>query len=190
MEMDDAAAVTRVRAGEKECFRVLVERHSHEVFRLAFRMMGNEQDAEEVVQDTFLRAYRSLDRFQSRSSFGTWLYRIAANRCYDLLDQRKSRPEPQPEIAPDEPPLEERIPSHTAGPERKLLSQEIGVRVQAGIDRLTPSERTAFVLRHFEGRSIEEIARVLEIGLGATKNSIHRAVQKLRQELEPLRATR
>jgi len=190
MEMDDAAAVTRVRAGEKDCFRVLVERHSHDVFRLAFRMMGNEQDAEEVVQDTFLRAYRSLDRFQSRSSFGTWLYRIAANRCYDLLDQRKSRPEPQPQTDLEAPPLEHQIPSDRPSPERNLLSQEIGMRVQSGIDRLTPSERTAFVLRHFEGRSIEEIAETLKIGLGATKNSIHRAVQKLRQELEPLRATR
>src|SRR6266566_4562747 len=89
MEMDDAAAVARVRSGDKDTFRLLVERHSQTIFRLAFRMMENEQDAEEVVQETFLRAYRALDGFESRANFGTWIYRIALNRCYDLLDQRK-----------------------------------------------------------------------------------------------------
>jgi RNA polymerase sigma-70 factor, ECF subfamily len=190
MAMDDAAVVARVRAGEKDCFRVLVERHSHEIFRLAFRMMGNEHDAEEVVQDTFLRAYRSLDRFELRSSFSTWIYRIATNRCYDLLDQRKSRPEPSPAFDPEEPRPEDQIPSAMPGPERSLLSGEIAERLRSVMFQLTAAERTAFVLRHYEGQSIEEIAKILNIGPGAAKNSIHRAVQKLRQELQPLRAAR
>jgi RNA polymerase sigma-70 factor, ECF subfamily len=190
MAMDDAAVVARVRAGEKDCFRLLVERHSHDIFRLAFRMMGNEQDAEEVVQDTFLRAYRGLDRFESRSSFSTWIYRIATNRCYDLLDQRKSRPEPVVVGDAEEERPEDRIPSSSPGPDRALLSGEIAERLRLVMFQLTASERTAFVLRHFEGQSIEEIAKVLNIGPGAAKNSIHRAVQKLRQELEPLRAAR
>src|SRR5262249_55689731 len=190
MAMDDAAVVARARAGETDCFRLLVERHSHEIFRLAFRMMGNEPDAEEIVQDTFLRAYRSLDRFESRSSFSTWLYRIATNRCYDLLEQRRSRPEPVPVSDPAEAPIEERVPSLSPGPDRYLLSGEIGARLRSVMKQLTASERTAFVLRHFEGQSIEEIARILKIGQGAAKNSIHRAVQKLRQELEPLRVAR
>jgi RNA polymerase sigma-70 factor, ECF subfamily len=190
MAMDDAAVVARVRAGEKDCFRLLVERHSHDIFRLAFRMMGNEQDAEEAVQDTFLRAYRSLDRFESRSSFSTWIYRIATNRCYDLLDQRKSRPEPVPVLEPGEPSPEERIPSATPGPERTLLSGEIADHLRSVMFQLSAAERTAFVLRHCEGQSIEEIAKTLKIGEGAAKNSVHRAVQKLRQALEPLRATR
>jgi len=80
MELDDAAAVARVRAGEKDAFRLLVERHSQTIFRLAFRMMENEQDAEEIVQDTFLRAYRAIDGFESRANFGTWIYRIALLR--------------------------------------------------------------------------------------------------------------
>lgn len=84
MEMDDAAAVARVKAGDKDSFRLLVERHTQPLFRLAFRMLENEKDAEEVVQETFLRAYRGLDRFEARSNFGTWIYRIALNRCYDF----------------------------------------------------------------------------------------------------------
>src|SRR6266478_8483264 len=101
MEMDDAAAVARVRSGEKDTFRLLVERHSQIIFGLAFRMMENEQDAEEIVQETFVRAYRALDGFESRANFGTWIYRIAVNRCYDLLKQRKSRHEVHSKEEPD-----------------------------------------------------------------------------------------
>jgi len=189
MEMDDAAAVARVRAGEKDAFRLLVERHSQTIFRLAFRMMENEQDAEEIVQDTFLRAYRALNGFESRSNFGTWIYRIAVNRCYDLLDQRKSRHEVHSKEEPDADELDlvEQIPATSPSPERSLLSSEIEVRVRSAMKQLTAGERTAFVLRHFEGRSVEEIARVLNVREGAAKNRVHRAVQKLRQHLQPLR---
>ena len=190
MEMDDAAAVARVRSGEKDTFRLLVERHSQTIFRLAFRMMENEQDAEEIVQETFLRAYRALDGFESRANFGTWIYRIALNRCYDFLNQRKSRPMIQPQEDPDVPAAIEQIPTKNPTPERSLMSQEIDTRVRSAMEHLTAGERTAFVLRHFEGCSIEEIARVLNVREGAARNSVHRAVLKLRQELQPLRASR
>lgn len=188
MEMDDATAVARVRAGDKDAFRLLVERHSHPIFRLAFRMMENETEADEVVQDTFLRAYRALDGFKSQANFGTWIYRIALNRCYDLLSQRKSRPVMQPrEDDPDVPSALEQIPARSPNPERTLLSREIEARVRAAIEQLTAGERTAFVLRHFEGRSIEEIARMLNVRQGSAKNRVHRAVKKLREQLAPLR---
>ena len=190
MEMDDAAAVARVRSGDKDTFRLLVERHSQTIFRLAFRMMENEQDAEEVVQETFLRAYRALDGFESRANFGTWIYRIALNRCYDLLDQRKSRPVMQPQEDPDAPDLIEQIPTTNPNPERRVLSQEIEVRVRSAMEQLTTGERIAFVLRHLEGRSIEEIARALNVRQGLAKNRVHRAVKKLRQQLQPLRISR
>src|ERR1700681_1172404 len=91
MEEHDGGAVERARSGDSDAFRLLVERHSRHVFRLAFRMTGNEQDAEDVVQDTFLRAYRQLKNYESRASFSTWLYRIAANACLDLIRSRKRR---------------------------------------------------------------------------------------------------
>ena len=190
MEMDDAAAVARVRSGDKDSFRLLVERHSQTIFRLAFRMMENEQDAEEVVQETFLRAYRALDGFESRANFGTWIYRIALNRCYDLLAQRKSRPITQSREDPDAPDLVEQIPTTNPNPERSVLSREIEVRVRSAMEQLTTGERIAFVLRHFEGRSIEEIARALNVRQGLAKNRVHRAVKKLRQQLQPLRTFR
>src|SRR5439155_4631343 len=92
MDATEAAAVlARARQGDSEAFRALIERHSRSVFRLAFRMTGNEQDAEDVVQESFLRAYRQLGRFESRSNFGTWLYRITANCAVDLMRARQAR---------------------------------------------------------------------------------------------------
>src|SRR3979490_2900789 len=111
MEMEDAAAVARVKAGDKDTFCLLVARPSQKIFRFAFCLMENEQDAEEIVQETFLRAYRALDGFESRSNFGTWIYRIALNRCYDLLAQRKSRPITQPQEDPDAQAAIEQIPT-------------------------------------------------------------------------------
>src|SRR4029077_5813659 len=96
MECNDETAVARARAGDADAFRVLVERHSRPLFRLGFRMTGNESDAEDVVQETFLRAYRQLARFDERASFGTWLYRIAANYALDLVRARNRRCEQPP----------------------------------------------------------------------------------------------
>src|SRR5438128_10120710 len=93
MEDSDAVAVARARAGDQDAFGMLVERHSIRLFQLVYRMTGNEQDAEDLVQETFLRAYKQLNRFQSRAGLGTWLYRIAANCSLDLLRRRKRRGE-------------------------------------------------------------------------------------------------
>src|SRR5947208_7306244 len=92
MDASEAAAVlARAQQGDGDAFRALVERHSRSVFRLAFRMTGNEQDAEDVVQESFLRAYRQLGRFESRANFGTWLYRIVANCSVDLMRSKQAR---------------------------------------------------------------------------------------------------
>src|SRR5512142_191921 len=93
METEAAVVLARARQGDEEAFRDLVERHSRPLFRLAFRMTGNEQDAEDVVQESFLRAFRELGRFDERSGFGTWLYRIAANCSFDLMRSRQRRHE-------------------------------------------------------------------------------------------------
>src|ERR1700741_1572070 len=91
MEITDAAVVAQVLAGDKDAFRLLVERHSRSVYRVAYRMTNDREDSEEIVQETFLRAYKSLDRFELRANFGTWLYRIAVNRALDFLSARKVR---------------------------------------------------------------------------------------------------
>jgi RNA polymerase sigma-70 factor (ECF subfamily) len=188
MELTDAAAVSRARTGDTDAFRVLVERHSRSLFRLAFRMTGNQQDAEDVVQDSFMRAYKQLGKFDERASFGTWLYRIAANASLDLVRSRKRR---QEHMAPQDADTEfddtvTALPSSDPTPERMALSGEVRQRVEAAMQELSPTERTAFVLRHFEGMCIEDVSRVLECQPGAAKHSVFRAVQKLRRALEPV----
>jgi RNA polymerase sigma-70 factor (ECF subfamily) len=188
MDESDAAAVARVCAGETEAFRVLVDRYSRKVFRLAYRMTRNEQDAEDVVQETFLRAYRRLRQFESRSSFGTWIFRIAVNASLDLtrkLGRYEQAEQPMIGKEGDAEPLEQ-VPTSEPAPDRLLLSGELKHKVEGVLDSLSPQVRTAFVLRHYEGMAIEEIGSVLGLKASATKNSIYRAVQKLRKELEPL----
>jgi RNA polymerase sigma-70 factor (ECF subfamily) len=186
MEESDAGLITRAREGDPDAFRALVERHSVRLFQLAYRMSGNEQDAEDVVQETFLRAYRQLDRFESRAGFGTWLHRIAANCSLDLLRKRKRRDE---QIDPVELNLVEPMSTlspQALAPDDQVFHREVQQKVEAAMEQLTPMERTAFVLRHFEGKSIDEIGRVLSSGSSATKQSIFRAVQKMRRALEPV----
>ena len=185
MDVTEAAAtLDRARQGDSEAFRTLVERHSRTVFRLAFRLTGNEQDAEDVVQESFLRAYRQLGRFESRANFGTWLYRIVANCAVDLMRAKQAR------LTHCDASLGERADlasSAAPGPERLAASAEIQRRVAEALDGLSPLERAAFTLRHYEGRSIDEISKTLGLGVSAAKHSVFRAVKKLRIVLEPLR---
>jgi RNA polymerase sigma-70 factor (ECF subfamily) len=189
MDLSDGTYVTRARTGDTDAFRALVERHSRSVFRLAFRMTGNEQDAEDVVQESMLRAYKQLSKFDERASFGTWLYRIAANCSLDLVRSRKRRTQnqvtaPEGESELENPVLTVREPG--PNPERIALSGEVREHLSAAMAELSPTERSAFVLRHFEGMCIEDVSRVLGCQPGAAKHSVFRAVQKLRRALEPV----
>ncbi len=189
MEGSDAAAVSRVRAGDSEAFRMLVERHSRNIFRLAYRMTGSEQDAEDVVQETFLKAFRQLNSFEERANFSTWLYRIAVNCALDLMRKRKRHDELHER---DEPDYERGVPhkqAQTSMPDGLLFSIEVRKQVNVALEALSPMERSAFVLRHFEGMSIEEVARALGLRSSAAKHSIFRAVRKMRGALEPLMST-
>ena len=190
MEGTDAAAVAQVLAGDRDAFRVLVDAHSRSIFNLAYRMTGNQEDADEVVQETFLRAYKSLDRFEARSKFSTWVYRIAVNRCLDMLEKKKITGDYTISDDPDPEAQTVQVASTEAGPERQLLSREANEKIASAMKMLTPTERIAFTLRHMEGRSIEEISKTLKVKENAAKNTIFRAVKKLRINLEPLVASR
>jgi len=186
MESLDAAAVALVRAGDRDAFRPIVERYSAMLFRLAYRITGNEADADDIVQETFLRAYRKLDSFDGRSSVSTWLFRIATNCSLDLLDRRKTQPQllaSDPEEREGTP--EERVPSEQPNPERMAYSAEMQASIQAALQSLTSVERTAFVLRHIEGRSVQEIAAALNVRDGSARHSVFRAVEKMRRILAP-----
>src|ERR1700741_2744395 len=134
MEITDAAVVAQVLAGDKDAFRVLVERHSRSVYRVAYRMTNDREDSEEIVQETFLRAYKSLAHFELRANFGTWLYRIAVNRALDFLSSKRTQMQnketytindsPDPDDA-----RQVQLPAANPGPDRILLSAEIKKKV-------------------------------------------------------------
>ena len=187
---DDTETVAQARAGDADAFRRLVERHSRNVFRLAYRMTRNEHDAEDVVQEAFLKAYRGLDRFEERAHFGSWIYRIAANCAYDSLRSRERRQESTDPVAIDDTsngPAPE-LPSGAPGADRLVFGGEVRRRVELAMLRMSTLEKSAFTLRHFEGMCIEEVSRVLECQPGAAKHSVFRAVKKLRAALAPLRS--
>jgi RNA polymerase sigma-70 factor, ECF subfamily len=189
MEVDAGGLIERAQSGDSDAFRLLVEQHSRAIFRLAFRMTGNEQDAEDVVQEAFLRAYKRLSDYEARASFSTWLYRIASNYSLDLIRSRRRHEEKRERGSSEERDILEVLPESSPGPDRIVYGSQVKDRVNAALDELSAQERTAFVLRHFEGLSIEEIGRSLGTGTNATKHSIFRAVQKLRRSLEPVVGT-
>jgi len=190
----DALAVERTLAGDRNAYRILVERHSSNVFRLAYRMTGNRPDAEEVVQEAFLRAYQKLSKFEARANFGTWVYRIAANYAIDRMRQRKKEEARKVEPAVHEEGTESDpvtlVQDAAPTPERLAQSLELKEQMELALAALSHSERTAFVMRHWEGCAIEEIAEVLKSSSGAAKNTVFRAVQKLRLALQPVVTTR
>ena len=182
MNEADAAILARAKSGHREAFRTIVERHSPGVFRVAYRLTRSEQDAEDVVQETFLKAYAELPRFEGRAALATWLYRIAANCAIDLIRRR-----PAVAIdAVDAEPAVMRLASASPGPDREAAGREMREHVDAALKDLTPLERAAFTLRHLEERPVDEICGILGQSPTATRHSIFRAVAKMRRTLAPL----
>ncbi|HEY5610324.1 MAG TPA: RNA polymerase sigma factor [Thermoanaerobaculia bacterium] len=185
MEVTDVAVVEQVLAGNADAFRHLVDRHSRSLFKVAYRMTGNQHDADDVVQEALLRAFRQLETFELRANFGTWVHRITVNCALDLLRARQ-RHRAANDHPDEEGSLIDSVPTSEPAQDRLLLNAEVREAVSRAMDDLSDNERTAFVLRHFEGMPVEEIGRTLGTQLSATKQTIFRAVRKLRGALEPL----
>jgi RNA polymerase sigma-70 factor (ECF subfamily) len=186
MEESDLATVSRARNGDSDAFRMLVERHSRSVFGLVYRMTGNAQDAEDLVQETFIKAFRNLKGFEDRAHFGSWLYRIAVNCFLDWKRRHRTHVELDGNIEPKIEQTALGFARHKANPDQLLLSMELQQRMEAGLAELSAKERAAFVLRHFEGMSIQEIGQLLDLDASAAKHSVYRAVQKMRRVLAPM----
>lgn len=181
----DAALVARLQQGDQGAYAQLVDEHAGRIYRLALRMMGNEADAEDVLQETFLSAFKSIDRFEARSSLGTWLYRIASNAA--LMRLRRREPE---QVSVDEPLerddgdlLPRQFFDFCCLPEEDLLRDEAWTEMERAIEDLPPSLRGVFVLRDIEGLSTEETAAALDLSISAVKSRLMRARLKLRERL-------
>jgi RNA polymerase sigma-70 factor (ECF subfamily) len=186
MEAEDAPDVERARSGDEDAFGRLVARHSATVFRLAYRMLGNEEDAEDAVQEAFLKACRALPEFEARSRFSSWLHRITVNCAYDALRRRARRAEDPLEAGEEEDGPRAEPAAEGPLPDRLVFDQQIARRMRVALARLSDLERTVFTLRHHEGLALREIAEALGLDAGAAKHALFRAVRKVREVVSPL----
>jgi RNA polymerase sigma-70 factor (ECF subfamily) len=175
-----------LRAGNKEEFTRLVNVYSGPIYRLAFKMIGNQTDAEDVLQNTFLKVFQHLKEFEGRSSLSTWIYRIASNEALMLL--RKRRPEVSiDEPGPDENELSDYSPTQFTDwcclPEEEFLSSESRVALDKAVQHLPEIQRIVFILRDIEGLSIQETSEALDLSEAAVKTRLLRARLRLREEL-------
>jgi RNA polymerase sigma-70 factor (ECF subfamily) len=180
---EDRNLVEKARAGEKTAFRKLVERYQKQVYYLARDMTGNHQDAEDLSQDVFIKAYHSLEKFRGDAKFSTWLYRITVNTCIDR-SRKKSVKAMQFTENIDEMHIADLKTAHAAGnPERMAEASLMREHIESALQRLTDKERTVFVLRHYRDLKLHEIADVLEINVGTVKSTLFRAIQRLQKNL-------
>ncbi|MGH7411417.1 MAG: RNA polymerase sigma factor [Candidatus Methylomirabilis sp.] len=189
---DDLAAIERASAGDSAAFEALVRKYQGWVFTLAYRMLGDRADAEEMAQEIFLKAYRALERFERKSKFSTWLYSIATNHCLNQLESRRRRPRFQ-EISGSERAqgnpgaLVEEVADPAPGPEQALEHDDVRYLVQQQLLRLTPEHRAILVLREIQGLAYDEIGELLGLAPGTVRSRLHRARMELKERLKPYR---
>jgi len=174
-------------SGDTRAFEELVAQYQGKVYALAFRYMGNEEDASDMAQEALLKAYRSLRMFKGNSSFGTWLYRITTNVCLDELRRRKRRIIPlsldEPLATQDGEEIDKEIADQSPGADILYEQKEFSDYIQNLLDELRPEHKTAIVLRDVMELSYEEIAQTLDCSLGTVKSRISRARDMLRKKL-------
>jgi len=181
----DHNIVSQAQQGDRAAFRVLAETHKTELYQLAYGILGNHHDAEDALQETFISAYRGLANFRSDAAVGSWLYRIAVNRCLDLQRRRKPLVPIAAGEAPEAGEIAELEEGHPGGnPERRRQSGRIREAVRLSLELLSPLERAVFVLRHDRELAIKDIAQTLERSEGTVKNILFRAVRKVRDYLK------
>jgi RNA polymerase sigma-70 factor (ECF subfamily) len=187
-EEADELLVARAQAGDTGAFDALVTRHRGRIFAMIRQMIKNEADAWDLAQESFIKAWKALPRFEAKARFTTWLYRIAHNTVYDWV--RRKRPESGGELN-DEIFGEERIdpastttPASDRAPDEALAGGELRVKIEAALDQLSPQHREAVVLKDVQGLAYKEIAEVMDCSIGTVMSRLHYARQKLQTLLK------
>ena len=172
-ELGDAELVGACLNGRAGAFDVIVERHQRAVYRLCFRFVGSHEDASDLSQDVFLRAYRGLRNFSGQSSLGAWLHRIGVNVCLNRVSVKAPRTES----------IEERqhVDSHGESPSERVLRAERATRVRAGIAQLPRKQRATLILRVYQEMSHQEIAETLGSSVGSVKANVFHALRNLKK---------
>lgn len=187
----ERAEIGRILAGETDRFDYFVRMYQKRVFRLAYTLLRDPAEADGVTQDVFVKAYRGLRDFKGDAAFETWLTRIAINAVRDTVRRRRpvvSFGDLRSDGEEDGPEIPDRLdPADGTSPERDLLSREIRRRIADALVALSPRQRTVFVMKHYEERSIAEIGAATGLDEGTIKSHLFRAARKLRERLEDLR---
>jgi RNA polymerase sigma-70 factor, ECF subfamily len=184
--------IREAQQGSRAAFDVLVRQYDQAVLRLALHLTGSEQDAQDIHQEAFLKAYRYLGNFRFECSFYTWIYRIVTNLCLDQLRRRKARredPSVMIDASGEELDLLSNVSDERAGsnPDRELQRKILGQRIQAALEKLTPRERMVFELKHYQGLKLRTIGEMLNTTEETAKNTLFRATRKLRTNLAEMR---
>lgn len=178
MSSEEDAWVSRARAGDQAAFEAIFQRYERQIYSFAFRMMGNADDAYDLTQECFIKAYRNLEKTNGDLNVSAWLHRIASNSCLDVLRRRK-----RIRWLPWDNDRHEALlqPSTPDDPELTVVSNETQQDVQAILNRMTPRNRLALLLREFEGLSTEEIGEVMGLSRSAVKSVLFRARDEFRK---------
>lgn len=183
---DDRDLMARLAAGDHDALGPLMERHHRRIYRLCFSYLRSHDDALDAMQETFVKAYKNAGRFPQTHEPGRWLSRIAINQSIDQY--RRGRRRGRYEEVLEEQDHDVRLTDLEPTPEHRMLGSQIGGRIDMALRTLPEKQRAIFVLRHYEGLSLDEIAHSLDISLGTVKSSLHRALHHLRDRLQGLRA--
>jgi RNA polymerase sigma-70 factor (ECF subfamily) len=190
--LDDRDLVARALEGDESAYGELLERFKRPVFSLIYRMIGDREQAEDLAQESFVKAFNNLDSYNPSYRFSSWLFKIANNHAIDHL--RRARLSTvsihgSPHAASTEREEETRIvlEAPDESPEQEFLALELGSEIEQAISKLRPDYRTAVILRHIESRPYEEIAEIMEVPIGTVKTFLHRARAELREALAHLR---
>ena len=183
---EDRVLVEQAQKGDRVAFRKLVERHQRRAFAIAIGLVRDENDARDIVQEAFLRVYRSLERFKGGSSFFTWLYRIVTNLAIDLM-RKPARREAElfenPNISEDAEAFPFLARIEGANPLDVVRRREIAERIQTALDALPPYHRAVIIMREVEGMSYQEMAEAMEVSKGTIMSRLFHARQKLQRAL-------
>jgi RNA polymerase sigma-70 factor, ECF subfamily len=190
--VDDAVLIREAQGGDRAAFEELVRHYDQAVLRLALHLTGSEADAQDIYQEAFLKAYRSLGKFRFECSFYTWMYRIVTNLCLDHLRKRQVRKEDAPVTVDKEGAeysLLDQVADERAGanPEHDLMRRELGKRIGTALEKLSGRERMVFELKHYQGLKLRTIGEMLNTTEETAKNTLFRATQKLRASLAEMR---
>ncbi|MFZ0518884.1 MAG: sigma-70 family RNA polymerase sigma factor [Acidobacteriaceae bacterium] len=190
--LQDAELIREAQKGSRVAFDALVRQYDQAVLRLALHLTGSEQDAQDIHQEAFLKAYRHIGSFRFECSFYTWIYRIVTNLCLDLLRRRKTRRE-DPSVIVDATGEEHDTMINVsddramANPARELDRKILAEKIQTALATLTPRERTVFELKHYQGLRLRTIGEMLNTTEETAKNTLFRATRKLRTQLSVVR---